>query len=260
MMGTLAINLRPAEASGVGGLPRKSPHTDLLPLEYLVAAEPAPTYTPVAPPDAAITGRIHIIRGQKIMLDRDLAELYGVETKHLKRQVRRNLGRFPEDFMPACRTGRFELTAVEWATLRYQFGTSKDEMLSERGGSRVLPMAFTEQGVAMLSRVLNSEPAFAGRQAGHPGQHPYHSCLLTYLPAGRQVREVLLSHREILQKLEQLEGRITGHDEEIQAIFDHLTELVSPAEQARKPIGFKPEASSPSTCPPAPNSGNCSPA
>jgi hypothetical protein len=260
MMGTLAINLRPAEASGVGGLTRKSPHTDLLPLEYLVAAEPAPTYTPVAPPDAAITGRIHIIRGQKIMLDRDLAELYGVETKHLKRQVRRNLGRFPEDFMPACRTGRFELTAVEWATLRYQFGTSKDEMLSERGGSRVLPMAFTEQGVAMLSSVLNSEPAFAGRQAGHPGQHPYHSCLLTYLPAGRQVREVLLSHREILQKLEQLEGRITGHDEEIQAIFDHLTELVSPAEQARKPIGFKPEASSPSTCPPAPNSGNCSPA
>lgn len=158
-MGTLAINLRPAEASGVGGLTRKSPHTDLLPLEYLVAAEPAPTYTPVAPPDAAITGRIHIIRGQKIMLDRDLAELYGVETKHLKRQVRRNLGRFPEDFMPACRTGRFELTAAEWATLRYQFGTSKDEMLSERGGSRVLPMAFTEQGVAMLSSVLNSEQA-----------------------------------------------------------------------------------------------------
>ena len=151
-MGTLAINLRPAEASGVGGLTRKSAHTDLLPLEYLVAAEPSADYTAVAPPDAAITGRIHIIRGQKIMLDRDLAELYGVETKHLKRQVRRNLGRFPEDFM-------FELTAAEWATLRYQFGTSKDEMLSERGGSRVLPMAFTEQGVAMLSSVLNSEQA-----------------------------------------------------------------------------------------------------
>lgn len=90
----------------------------------------------------------------------------------------------------------------------------------------MLPMAFTEQGVAMLSSVLNSEPAFAGRQ----------------------VREVLLSHREVLQKLEQLEGRITGHDEEIQAIFfrnaaEHLTELVSPSEQYRKPIGFKPEAS-----------------
>ena len=239
MMGTLAINLRPAEASGVGGLTRKSAHTDLLPLEYLVAAEPAPTYTPVAPPDAAITGRIHIIRGQKIMLDRDLAELYGVETKHLKRQVRRNLGRFPEDFM-------FELTAAEWATLRYQFGTSKDEMLSERGGSRVLPMAFTEQGVAMLSSVLNSEQAILVN--------------IHIIRVFSRMREVLLSHREILQKLEQLEGRITGHDEEIQAIFDHLTELVSPAEQARKPIGFKPEASSPSTCPPAPNSGNCSPA
>lgn len=178
-MGTLAINLRPAEASGVGGLPRKSPHTDLLPLEYLVAAEPAPTYTPVAPPDAAITGRIHIIRGQKIMLDRDLAELYGVETKHLKRQVRRNLGRFPEDFMPACRTGRFELTAVEWATLRYQFGTSKDEMLSERGGSRVLPMAFTEQGVAMLSSVLNSEQAIL------VNIHIIRVFSRTCLPAGR---------------------------------------------------------------------------
>ncbi|MBX2980800.1 MAG: ORF6N domain-containing protein [Flavobacteriales bacterium] len=182
--------------------------------------EPPASYTAVAPPDAAITGRIHLIRGQKVMLDRDLAELYGVETKHLKRQVRRNINRFPEDFM-------FELTAAEWAALRCQFGTSNEQILSERGGSRVLPMAFTEQGVAMLSSVLNSEQAILVN--------------IHIIRVFSRMREVLLSHREVLQKLEQLEGRLSGHDEEIQAIFDHLTELVSPAaDQQRKPIGFKP--------------------
>ncbi len=186
---------------------------------HSLATEPPPIYKGIAPPDAAITGRIHHIRGQRVMLDRDLAELYGVETKHLKRQVRRNLGRFPEDFM-------FEPTAAEWASLRYHFGTSNDEILSERGGSRVLPMAFTEQGVAMLSSVLNSEQAILVN--------------IQIIRVFSRMREVLLSHREILQKLERLEGRLTGHDEEIQAIFDHLTELVSPTEQARKPIGFKP--------------------
>lgn len=202
-MGTLA-----------GNLPRKSPHTDLLPLEYLVAAEPAPTYTPVDPPDAAITGRIHHIRGQKVMLDRDLAELYGVETKQLKRQVRRNLGRFPEDFM-------FELTMEETENSRSRSGT-----LKQGENIKYLPMAFTEQGVAMLSSVLNSEQAILVN--------------IQIIRVFSRMREVLLSHREILQKLEQLEDRLTGHDEEIQAIFDHLTELVSPTEQARKPIGFKP--------------------
>ncbi len=188
-------------------------------LHGALVMEPAPPYTAVAPPDAAITGRIHIIRGQKVMLDRDLAELYSVETKHLKRQVRRNLGRFPEDFM-------FELTAAEWASLRYHFGTSNDKILSERGGSRILPMAFTEQGVAMLSSVLNSEQAILVN--------------IHIIRVFTRMREVLLSHRELLQKLEQLEGRLTGHDEEIQAIFDHLTELVSPIEEQCKPIGFKP--------------------
>ena len=189
------------------------------PVAHTLLQEPPARYTAVAPPDAAITGRIHIIRGQRVMLDRDLAELYVVETKHLKRQVRRNLSRFPEDFM-------FELTSAEWATLRYQFGTSNEEILSERGGSRVLPMAFTEQGVAMLSNVLNSEQAILVN--------------IHVIRVFTRMREMLLSHRELLQKLEQLESRLTGHDEEIQAIFDHLTALVSPTEQARKPIGFKP--------------------
>jgi len=178
-----------------------------------LAMEPPPNYTAVSPPDALVISRIHYIRGQKVMLDRDLAELYGVETKQLKRQVRRNLGRFPEDFM-------FELTMEEAEILRSQIGTSS------WGGTRYLPMAFTEQGVAMLSSVLNSEQAILVN--------------IHIIRVFTRMREVLLSHREVLQKLEQLEGRVTGHDEEIQAIFDHLTELVVPATQPRKPIGFNP--------------------
>jgi hypothetical protein len=198
---------------------------ETLSVDVLLMEPPAP-YTAVAPPDALVTSRIHHIRGQKVMLDRDLAELYGVETKHLKRQVKRNLARFPEDFM-------FELTASEWATLRYQFGTSNKAILSERGGSRVLPMAFTEQGVAMLSSVLGSEQAILvniHNLSRHSG----------IIRVFTRMREVLLSHREILQKLEQLEGRVTGHDDEIQAIFDHLTELVTRPEAPRRSIGFKP--------------------
>lgn len=174
--------------------------------------EPPPNYTAVSPPDALVSSRIHHIRGQKVMLDRDLAELYGVETKQLKRQVRRNAGRFPEDFM-------LELTEAEVEILRSQFGTSS------WGGARYLPMAFTEQGVAMLSSVLGSEQAILVN--------------IHIIRVFTRMREVLLSHREILQKLEQLEGRVTDHDEEIQAIFDHLTQLVSPAEQPRKPVGFR---------------------
>jgi len=205
----------------------------LAPLTHIVNGPPA-RYTAVAPPDAAITGRIHHIRGQRVLLDRDLAELYGVETKHLKRQVRRNLGRFPEDFM-------FELTEEENEFLRSQFGILKQVATpsgkggdlrsqigtSSWGGARYVPMAFTEQGVAMLSSVLNSEQAILVN--------------IHIIRVFTRMREMLLAHHEVLQKLEELEGRITGHDEEIQAIFDHLTALVSPAERPRKPIGFKPD-------------------
>ena len=95
-------------------------------------------------PNEIITNKIYFIRGEKIMLDSDLATLYGVETKQLKRQVRRNIDRFPADFM-------FELTKEELENLRSQFGTSS------WGGTRYFPMAFTEQGVAMLSSVLKSK-------------------------------------------------------------------------------------------------------
>lgn len=101
-------------------------------------------------PDEIVMNKIYVIRNQKVMLDRDLAELYGVETKQLKRQVNRNISRFPEDFM-------FELTDSETESLRCQIGTSK----IGRGGTRYRPFAFPEQGVAMLSSVLNSEKAIS---------------------------------------------------------------------------------------------------
>ena len=176
--------------------------------------EPPASYAAAAPPHALLTSRIHHIRGQKVMLDRDLAELYGAEVKRLKQAVRRNIERFPEDFM-------FELTMEEDRTLRSQFVT-----LKQGEHPKYPPFAFTEHGILMLANVLRSEQAIS------MGIH--------IIRVFTRMREVLLSHREILQKLEQLEGRVTGHDEEIQAIFDHLTELVSQPESPRRSIGFKP--------------------
>ncbi|MBK9763916.1 MAG: ORF6N domain-containing protein [Flavobacteriales bacterium] len=176
--------------------------------------EPPASYTAVSPPDALVTSRIHPVRGQKVILDRDLAELYGVEVKRLKQAVRRNIDRFPEDFI-------FELTMEEDRALRSQFVT-----LKQGAHTKYLPFAFTEHGILMLANVLRSEQAIA--------------VSIQIIRVFNRMREVLLSHREILQRQEQLEGRVTGHDDEIQAIFDHLTELVAPAEQMRKPIGFKP--------------------
>lgn len=184
-----------------------------LSVDTLLIEPPAP-YTAVSPPDALVTSRINHIRGQKVMLDRDLAELYGVEVKRLKEQVRRNASRFPDDFM-------FELTKAEWDPLRSQFAT-----LKQGAHTKYLPFAFTEHGILMLANVLRSEQAIA--------------VSIQIIRIFNRMRELLLSHREILQKLEQLEDRVTGHDEEIQAIFDHLTALVAPTEQTRKPIGFKP--------------------
>jgi len=167
--------------------------------------------------DEVISDRIHLLRGLSVMLDRDLAGMYGVETKQLKRQVRRNLSRFPEDFM-------FELKLEEAESSRSHFGTLK------RGENiKYLPMAFTEQGIAMLSSVLNSEQAIQVN--------------IRIIRVFTRMRALLLSQREILQKLEQLEGRVSGHDEEIQALFDHLTAMVSNAEQNRRAIGFRPDQS-----------------
>jgi hypothetical protein len=167
----------------------------------------------VAIPDTVIINKIYLVREQKIMLDMDLAELYGVETKHLKRQVRRNLKRFPTDFM-------FELTSKELNDLRSQIGTSS------WGGTRYVPMAFTEQGVAMLSSVLNSPSAIEVN--------------IRIIRIFTRLREVLLTNKDILLKIEQIERKIMGHDEEIQMIFTALKELLNPPQQPRKRIGFKP--------------------
>ncbi len=170
----------------------------------------------VAIPDEVIMDKIYLIRGQKVMLDRDLAELYGVETKQLKRAVRRNISRFPEDFM-------FELSDAEFTDLRSQFGTSS------WGGVRYAPMTFTEQGVAMLSSVLNSERAI--------------SVNIQIIRIFTRIRELLSTHKEILQKLELLEKKDIEQDEKIMLIFEYLKQLekakqVELDQKNRNPIGY----------------------
>ncbi len=184
-------------------------------LTVSIVQEPQVRYQPAPPADEAITGRIHVIRGRKVMLDRDLADLYGVKAIRLREQVKRNPDRFPPLFM-------FQLTASELRGL-----VSQNAIPSHSHAGGTLPYAFTEHGILMLANVLRSGCASA--------------MSIRIIELFVRMREELLSHREILQKLEQLEGRVSGHDEEIQALFDHLTALVTPTEQPRRTIGFKPE-------------------
>ena len=163
-------------------------------------------------PDENIINKIYLIRGIKVMLDRDLSELYGVETKQLKRQVRRNIARFPEDFM-------FEINEEELQNLRSQFGTSS------WGGTRYEPMVFTEQGVAMLSSVLNSTRAIEVN--------------IRIIRIFTRLREMLLAHKDILIKLEQLERKVINHDSDIQVVFKALKQLLNQPAVPRKRIGFK---------------------
>ena len=161
-----------------------------------------------------IINKIYKIRGMKVMLDFELSELYETETKQLKRQVRRNIDRFPDDFM-------FELTIQEFSDLRSQFGTSS------WGGTRYTPMAFTEQGVAMLSSVLNSSTAIKVN--------------IQIIRIFTRMKEMLLTNKDILLKLEQLENKVSQHDENIQMIFEALKQLLNPQQEPRKRIGFKPD-------------------
>ncbi|TFH26810.1 MAG: ORF6N domain-containing protein [Bacteroidia bacterium] len=170
--------------------------------------------------DDVILSKVYIIRKVKVMLDRDLAELYGVETKYLKRQVRRNIIRFPEDFM-------FELTEKELRIWRSQFVTSnKDKM-----GLRYLPYAFTEDGIAQLSTVLNSESAIKVN--------------LQIIRIFSRLRSMALSHADILLKLEQLEKMGLNHDRHIELIFKYLRQFEKSRQDEvdfkdRPRIGFKP--------------------
>jgi hypothetical protein len=168
--------------------------------------------------EGTIVNKIYRIRGQKVMLDRDLAELYGVETKTLKRAVKRNIDRFPEDFM-------FELSDEEFENWRYQFGTSKLEDGSKMG-LRYAPYAFTEQGVAMLSSVLNSPRAIKVN--------------IQIIRIFTRMREMLLNYKDIQLKLEQLERQTLQNTEDIQGVFAYLKQLLLPVEQVeRERIGFR---------------------
>jgi len=148
--------------------------------------------------EESIISKIYLIRGKKVMIDRDLAGLYGVETKQLKRQVRRNIDRFPDDFM-------FELNEDEFQEWRSQFGTSNE---GDKMGLRYAPYVFTEQGVAMLSSVLNSERAIKVN--------------IQIMRIYTKMRELLLTHKDILLKLEQLERQVVQNSEDIQMIFAAL--------------------------------------
>lgn len=147
------------------------------------------------------------------MLDRDLAELYGVETKVLKQAVRRNLSRFPEDFM-------FEMNADEFENWRSQNVISN----LDRQGLRHAPFCFTEQGVTMLSCILNSERAIAVN--------------IQIIRIFTRMREMLSAHKDILLKLEQLEKKVTEHQTDIQLVFKYLKQLLNPPQAPREMIGF----------------------
>ncbi|HXB07001.1 MAG TPA: ORF6N domain-containing protein [Puia sp.] len=164
--------------------------------------------------EEAIINKIHIIRGQKVMIDRDLAELYGVETKRLKEQVNRNRSRFPAHFM-------FELTLEETSSLRSQIAT-----LPPGAHSKYASYAFTEHGVLMLSNVLKSQRAI--------------DMSIKIIDVFVKIREMLQTHKDVLLKLEQLEKQVAANSEEIQMLFAAVKKLlVPPAQEHRRRIGFR---------------------
>jgi len=170
-----------------------------------------------------IATRIQELKGKKVMLDRDLAKLYGVEVKRLKEQVKRNIKRFPGDFM-------FHLSWEEVKSSRSQFAAlnSRPQIVTLKQGENVkyLPYAFTEQGVAMLSSVLNSERAIQVN--------------ILIMRAFTKLREILLTHKELAVKIEALEKKYAEHDKTIKAIFEAIKQLLEPPPAKEKNIiGFR---------------------
>ena len=165
-------------------------------------------------PGERIEKAIYLIRGEKVMLDRDLASLYEVETGALNRAVKRNLQRFPQDFM-------FQLTTEESEFLRCQIGISK----KGRGGRRFLPYVFTEQGVAMLSSVLNSERAILVN--------------IEIMRAFVKLRQLLASNAELSRRLNELESK---YDKQFRVVFDAIRQLMATPARGRKEIGFRSRA------------------
>lgn len=168
-------------------------------------------------PDEVIASKIYVIRAQKVMIDRDLAALYGVETRALKQAVRRNTERFPDDFM-------FEMTPKEMKRWAKEHITSQSDLM----GLRHPPFCFTEQGVTMLSCVLNSKKAI--------------DINIRIIRIFTRMREMMLTHKDILLKLEKLEKHVIRHDEDVTVIFDSLKELLEPETGPMRKIGFKRKA------------------
>lgn len=180
----------------------------------------------------SIQNRIYEIRGERVMLDRDLAALYETETKALNLAVKRNMKRFPNDFM-------FQLTKEEFESLRFQIETSEkssnplrlqNETSKGRGGTRYLPYAFTEQGVAMLSGILNSDKAI--------------NMNIAIMRAFVEIRRVLLQQNDLKDQLKQIKERIGEHDVQLNQIYDALENLLDEkvAQKTwdkRERIGFK---------------------
>jgi hypothetical protein len=169
--------------------------------------------------DNLVLSKIYIIRNQKVMLDRDLAELYGVETKALKQAVKRNLRRFPSDFM-------FEMNMGEYKLLRSQIVTSS------WGGERYLPMAFTESGVAMLSGILNSERAI--------------SVNIAIMRIFTKIRQALTDNTELRLAIEEIRRKTENNTKNIELVFQYLDEFIDkksnstkPLPKQRKQIGYK---------------------
>lgn len=161
-------------------------------------------------PVEQIKKRIYLIRGKKVIIDFDLAYLYGVETKVLIQAVKRNIERFPEDFM-------FQLARDEFGVLRSQIVTSKER----RGGRRYLPYAFTEQGVAMLSSILRSKRAIQVN--------------IAIMRAFVKLREMMMAHKELARRLDELEKK---YDAQFKVVFDAIRQLMAPPEKPPRRIGF----------------------
>jgi hypothetical protein len=174
------------------------------------------TYAPIR----RIEDLIFLVRGQRVMLDSDLAAVYGVPAKRLNEQVRRNPDRFPPTF-------GFQLVEKEWDSLRSQFATSKG-----RGGRRYLPWVFTEHGALQLASVLNSKIAVEAS--------------IRVVQVFVSMREQLAAHKELAGKLAELEDRITGHDEALQNLFEAIRQLIEPPLPEDRPkIGFHMRETSP---------------
>ncbi len=164
-------------------------------------------------PSELIEKRIFLLRGQRVMIDRDLADLYGVETKYLNRQVKRNRERFPPEFMIRLTNSERNELVTNW----HRFASLKH--------STVLPYAFTEHGVAMLSSVLH------GKRAIHIN--------ILIIKVFVKLREILATHKELAQRLQELEVKIEKHDDAINAIFEAIRQLMAPPlQKPKRPIGF----------------------